>query len=769
MRTPSPNAPTPETRPAWEREATFHVEGLSCRSCARHAEGALAALEGIRKATVGFLAEAAQVVYDVRRTSEREIVEAMRRRGFRMWPAAGVSPSAQKGNDATRLGLVLALLGNLIAIALLAPRGEGPRDIYWVELGLSVLLLIVAGPPLAHRARALASRNVFGRELLALLGALGTLGIGLLALAACPTEGYLPPALLLELGFKPDGAALTAFEGAGAIAGFALLVRHAYAAVCRRAFVDVEARAEACARRARRLDGAGVEHPIAAGALGPGDRVRILEGERAPSDVLLETPARVADPEDAPARDRPAGEAISQGALVLSAEVFARVRRPAGTALSAAADAEVQRTVARIDQEVAHPGARLGWAHTAALSLSVAALSFASFALVVHSLVAGGPLNAPAWLSAIAVLLGFSSSAFTLALPGARIIAVLRARALGVVVKDPAALETLARVEVAVFDKTGTVTTGAIRVVGLRWFVPPDQAALEDVAGLEAGSSHPAGRAIAAYLAALGVVPRPPEERPVHRGDGISGRVRGALVEVCAAGREAALPAEVAFGASAVVFRRNGVALGCFELWDPPRSGAEAALRALWQRGVASRLMSGDRPEATAILAHRLGVPGQGGLSAAEKALLVRDLQHDGAAVLYVGDGLHDGAGQAQADLAVAVAPGTLPGAVNAPLLLIEDRLGALCDLVDLARALRAQVRQGVAISILYNAAVIPLAAAGFIGPLGAAALALGEALLLLANTARLLFAPRTTRPEAKAPGRALPALPSRSNATSAP
>jgi P-type E1-E2 ATPase len=220
------------------------------------------------------------------------------------------------------------------------------------------------------------------------------------------------------------------------------------------------------------------------------------------------------------------------------------------------------------------------------------------------------------------------------------------------------------------------------------------------------------------------------------------GRARGALVEISAARRGDPTPASMRFGASVVCFRRNGVVLGFFELWDPPREGAERALRALWQRGLGCRLLSGDGHEATLALAHKLGVPALGGLGPVEKALHVRDLQHEGARVLHVGDGRTDPASFGHADVMIAVAPGTLPTAVTAPLVLCVDRLDAVAWLLDLARALRTRVRICIGIGLVHNAVVIPLCAAGLLGPLAAAALTLASTSLVCVVVARLLQVP---------------------------
>ncbi|MRG93547.1 HAD family hydrolase [Polyangium spumosum] len=738
-------------RPTFEHEATFHVEGLSCRSCARHAEQALRALPGVRAASVGFFGEIAQAIYDVRVTSEREIVAAMAQRGFTLTAAAGAPPSERTRLDAGRFGLVVALLANLLALASWRPTRAPEREIAWVELGFTLLLFAVAGTPLFHRARALARRGVVGREVVTLACASIVFVLGVAAMAFDPSRSASLTERLARLGLELDGVALRAFEASGAILGCAILVLFAHTALLTRAFRGLSRAAAARDARVRRIGPNGVDERVACALLAPGDRVRLGEGDVAPVEIALEGAARVMLP-DGRAEDRASGQIVETGARLLSGEVTGRVVRAPCSEVAAAADAEVHRAALRIERDARQHRGK-SFAHVASLALSVASVSFAGFAFVVHALLGRGPFHPDGYLTAIAVLIGASPAAFVIVLPAARTIAVLRARAAGVVVKDPAALEGLATATVACFDKTGTVTLGTPRVTRLAWREFPDISILEDVAALEMAATHRAGRAIAHHLVVAGVRPSTLDEPADVRPDGVVGRSRGALVEVSAARRGDPLPPDAREGASLVCVRRNGVVEAWFELWDGPRVGAERAFRALFQRGLGCRLVSGDGPDATLALAHRLGVPALGGLGPAEKASHVRALQQAGARVLHISDGHEDRARKTPADVSLAVAPGALPVAVPAPLVLCDDRLETVAWLVDLARALRATLRQTLLVSGVYNAAVIPLCAAGFFSPLEAAALALGEALILCGNAARLLVSPGLPGKAAGSPG----------------
>ena len=474
-------------RPAWEHEATFHVEGLSCRSCARHAEDALRALPGIRAASVGFLGEIAQIVYDVRATNEREITTSMALRGFRLAPAAGVTPSERGELDPARLGLAIALVANLLVLARLRHEHEPVPHLTWVELGFTSLLLIVAAPPLVRRALAQRRRGSIGQEAKVLATVAASLALGLVAAAYEQSAGHAPVEAIAALGFRPELIAGVAVETAGAIAGLSFLGAYAHLTLKRRAFSALELAARSRAAR---------------------------------------------------------GHAAAE--------------------LESAVDAEVHRAAQHVELEARRGGGR-GFVPSASLALSVGVLTFACFALVVHAVLAGGPLGPNALFATLAVLVGSSSAAFVIGLPAARTIAILRAREAGVLIKDPLALDALASARLACFEKTGVLTRGDPKVVRLAWRGPTERSILEEVAALELGSTHPAGRAIAAFLVAAGIEPAALDEAVGPRAGGVAGHVRGAFVEVSTAPRATPCPPTRAT-ARPSCSRRNGVTLGHFEL-----------------------------------------------------------------------------------------------------------------------------------------------------------------------------------------------------------
>jgi cation transport ATPase len=595
---------------AWEREAAFQVHDLSCRACARRAREALRRVPGVVAASIGLLRDRADVRYDVRITSPGEIVATMAAAGFRVHLAPALSGAPLGGLD---LGIGLVALVNILLLTAASGPGPDAAPVGIAKLVLAGLVLAVGGFPVGRRAISRLKQGILDRDALTAAGALVAFGVGVIELGFARRGAQFLPSVLSALGFRTAAwqtGRSWGFEACAGILVAALATRLGAAAIHRVARTDLRARARAQNALARRLDADGRAHPASADELAAGDRILLVEGERAPADLHLEAPVRVAreaSPGQLLSQPLEAGEVIPAGAVLLSAAVTGRVVHPRG-GLAGALDAEVHASLARAEEAELFPADP--WEDAAARGIFTAALGCAAFAAVTHGWLGGGPLSPLAIFSCVAVLVGSSPSAIVVAAPVARAVAVLRARAAGVVVKDPGALQALAAIDVACFEHT---------------------------------------------------------------------------------------------------------------LW-----AHEPTVRALSARGITARLLAGEHPDAA-------GLP-------AEKALAIRDLQLGGARVLLIGDGWNDSAG---ADVAVAVAPGTLPGAVRAPIVVCDGRVDGLPALVDRGRALRAVLRQNAALAAVYNAALLPAAALGYLSPLRAAALMLLETLLGLANASRLLHTPK--------------------------
>ncbi len=475
----------------------------------------------------------------------------------------------------------------------------------------------------------------------------------------------------------------------------------------------------------RRAD--GELETVAAIALLPGDRVHVAEGEAVPADGVLESAgARVDEAllsgESRPVR-RQRGERLVAGSVLLSGPVELRVEHGGSASTAARLGALADRTrqararVAPSDRVIGRFVARV---------LVLTALTALGWLLVAPS---------RAFEAAVAVLVVACPCSFALASPAAltRALGVLAAR--GVLVTDGKALEALARVDYALFDKTGTLGVPKLDRRGiepLRGDTP--ERVLQLAAALAHESSHPLARALADAARQQALALQAQSVR-VHAGAGISGEADGRTLRLGRADFALApsggqLPAD----ADALVLADADGAIAAFHLAEQPRAGARRLLDALRADGIAVAIASGDHAARVAALADRLDVADRHARQSPEDKLARLQAAHaEGRITLAVGDGSNDAPLLAGADVSAALASGTELAQSHADLLLLDGHLGSLADARAIARQLQRVIRQGRHWSLWYNLAAVPFAAFGLVTPwLAAIGMSLSSLLVVL-------------------------------------
>ena len=316
----------------------------------------------------------------------------------------------------------------------------------------------------------------------------------------------------------------------------------------------------------------------------------------------------------------------------------------------------------------------------------------------------------------------------------------------GVLLTRARALGVFERPAEVIFDKTGTLTTGRLSLARTSTFELLEGECLELAASLEADSRHPAARAFA------GRPVRPASNLRHAPGAGIEGsiearRLRIGSLRFCAAHCSAPLP--VALPALAEDHTRVYLCderawLAAFDLEDRLRPEAAALIEHLRARGVFVHLVSGDHPEVVAATARRLGITAAaGGVTPEGKLEYLRRRQRPGRAVVMVGDGLNDAPVLAQADASIAMGAGAAAAQQHADAVVLGDSLAEVRGLLDTAGRAMRLMRQDFAWALAYNAAALPLAAVGAIGPWEAALGMAASSAAVLLNSLRPL-APRT-------------------------
>ena len=366
-------------------------------------------------------------------------------------------------------------------------------------------------------------------------------------------------------------------------------------------------------------------------------------------------------------------------------------------------------------------------------------------------LLAGGSAG-EAFTAAVAVLIIACPCALGLATPTALMVGTGRGAQLGILIKGPQTLEQTRGITTIVLDKTGTVTEGRMKVTAVVAAAGGNGTdVLRLAAGAEAASEHPIARAIAEHgRAELGRLPE--AERFASRaGLGVEATVEGHDVAI---GRPAflvergiAMPAELNAqaeelargGNTAVAVAWNGAARGLIAVADTVKPTSAEAIAALKRIGPEPVLLTGDNEATAAAVAHA-GRNREGARQrpSGEKAAEIQRLQTAGETVAMVGDGVNDAPALAQADLGLAIGTGTDIAIEASDLTLVSGDLRGAADAIRLARRTLATIKGNLFWAFGYNVAAIPLAMAGLLNPIIAAAAMSFSSLFVVGNSLRL-------------------------------
>jgi P-type Cu+ transporter len=675
----------------------LELEGMTCAACAARIDKALNKLDGV-EASVNFATEKAAVRYDDEQVALHDLVRAVEGAGY------GASLTRAESGPGARLGLRLAVAAVLtVPVALLAmvpPLGFDGWE--WVALALTTPVWAWAGWPF-HRAALKSLRH--GAATMDTLISLGT------------TAAYVWSVVAL---LALEDAELY-FEVASVITTLILLGRWLESRARRRSGAALRALLELGAKEARVLhDGAEVSVPLE--QLAVGDLFVVRPGEKVATDGVVVDGRSAIDQsmltgEPVPVDVAPGAE-VAGATVNTSGRLIVRATRVgADTAL-----AQIARLVAEAQAGKA-PIQRLADRVSAVFVPIVIVLSLATLA---GWLLLDGDVSA-AFTAAVAVLIIACPCALGLATPTALMVGTGRGAQLGIVIKGPEVLEQTRHVSTVVLDKTGTVTEGRMTLVDI---VPLNGATRADVLRLagavEDASEHPVAQAVAsAARRELGTLPSV-EEFESRPGLGVTGRVEGHVVEV---GR----------GEGGISVAWDGVARGTLVVADTVKPTSAEAVRELRELGLTPVLLTGDREEAARAVAAEIGVervlaevyPG-------DKAAEVRRLQDNGEVVSVVGDGVNDAPALAQADLGIAIGTGTDVAIEASDLTLVSGDLRGAADAIRLSRRVLATIKGNLFWAFAYNVAAIPLAIAGLLNPIVAAAAMAGSSLFVVSNSLRL-------------------------------
>lgn len=723
----------------------FAVGGMSCASCVAHVQAAIAKIQGIAKVDVSLMEGRTVVEYDDTLVTIGDIKRVVESLGFRFEEE---QPSVF--DDERREYRELKTIGLRLLVAL-------SMSILMMFVGMTSL---VSSSIIVESIQAIAATVVYffcawGYHVRALnqLKSL-TFSMDVLISMSISVAYFFSLYRLLWLGDLEVAAILrySYFDVVGMIIAFVLLGKWLETLAKRRTIGSLRRLIALTPQTAMVEIAAGEYRETPIGQIMVGDRILIRMGDRVPVDGMLEGNSTFDESsltgESLPI-DRMSGDLVLSGVVCTGAPAVVVAHRVgAETTLSkiieTVRNAQASKVpIQRIADKISTVFVPI------VLSLSLLALFLWGLSGVEYSWWCG-------LYFAISTLVIACPCALGLATPTAITVAMGRASECGVLVRDASALELLGKVTDVIFDKTGTLTYGRPSVLASLWVDESEQVKVL-LASAETLSAHPIAEAITSHLERY--------KREVEIIDFVEKAGRG--ISFFFAGQEYSVgnkcqvlstkydsletSSEVSefekkySRATLVYYARGQKLLGILAIEDEVKADASAALYHLKHLGIRIHMLSGDRSERVAYLAHRLGVDEyKGGCLPSDKKDYIDSIKNKPQRVVaMVGDGINDSPALASADVSIAIATGADIAMDIAMVTTVGDSLMTIGRAVGLSRHTRKVIMQNFFWAFVYNLVALPIAAGVlypkvFISPMWAAGAMAASSLCVVLNSLRL-------------------------------
>jgi Cu+-exporting ATPase len=727
---------------------------MTCQNCARHVAEAIESVAEVAGATVDLNNGMATVKWRGSLRNNQRVQEAVSASGYRAAVAASTAGDTVPRFRGWSLNVVFGSAAMLVLMAGEWIFRAGEQTWFqWLGFALALPVQIFCG--------ARFYRNAWNQ-----------LKIGSSNMDTLVALGSTTAFLYSTWGFFAGWQAHLYFMEAVAIITLISIGHWMEAMVGARASSSLHALMALAPETARRLDGSGAEEECRVRDLRPADRVVLRPGERVPTDGKVASGASAVDEsmlsgESVPV-EKAAGQPVFAGTINVNGRLEIEVTATGEETALAHIIAIVQRAQ-NSRAEIQKLGDRVSSvfvpcvvaaALAAALAWGFAPAQMRHFATLLepilwHPHLDGSPL-ALAIYNAVAILIVACPCAMGLATPAAIMAGTNAAARRGILLRDGGAIERSGKITAVLFDKTGTLTRGELKVDEMLDLREPAGRSAISVTALAATMARPSHHPISRALASLDDGPIVTDSRWRElRGRGIESRHEtfgevplrlGSTAWLRESGVDFSRASSFtesagSRGATVLGLAAGESLIGLFALRDTLKPQAAKVLREIEATGKRVYMVSGDQERIARAIGKELGLNPENvfaEIPPERKASIVAELQKRGETLAFVGDGINDAPALEQADLGIAVSRASDVAREAADIILLNSDLEAIPKAMSLAEATLRTIKQNLFWAFFYNAAAIPLAAAGFLSPiLCAAAMGLSD-VVVIGNALRL-------------------------------
>ena len=734
--------------PASIVEVELAVQGMTCGACAAKIEKELNHIPGI-EAAVNYATETAMVAYDGDTVTESAVLSAITKIGY----SAHVlddqpfddNLDARLRSALIRLAISIVFTVPVVLISMVMPWQF--HNWQWWAMALSAPVVSWGAWPF-HKA---AIKNALhGTTTMDTLISVGVIAATAWSVWAVVWGDAIMSSSHNGMSMGETSSSHVYFEVGATVTAFILIGRYLEMRAKHSAGDALRSLLALGAKYATVLRD-GQEVSIPASVVREGDIVVVRPGEKIATDGVVTDGSSSVDMsmvtgESVPV-DVTVGDAVTSATVNMNGRLLVRATR-VGAETTFARMAKIVRDA----QATKAPVQRFADKVSSVFVPVVFAISVGTFGVWMYL---DGD-TAKAFTAAVAVLIIACPCALGLATPTALMVGSGRAAQMGIVIKGIDVLQSTRRIDTVILDKTGTVTTGVMSLVGVVCVEGVTRNdALTFAGAVEKSSEHPIARAIVRTAEEeVGTLPALDDFESLP-GVGATGRIGGTIVTV---GREEMLRERLVIlpklirealvtsredGHTAVIVTWDGQAKAVLALADQPKPTSAEAIASLKLMGLAPILLTGDNPTTARAIAESVGIDTDehhlyAGVMPEDKVAVVRDLQERGYAVAMVGDGVNDAAALTQADVGIAMGGGTDVAMQASDLTIVNGDLRSVPDAIRLSRATLRTIRTNVFWAFAYNVAAIPLAASGRLNPMWAGLAMASSSVFVVTNSLRL-------------------------------